>query len=59
MARASEITIKTRTRYMLVFFPVATFLECGPAAVLTVLGIPVYKRMGKARSLFGVVYCAA
>ena len=51
-----EIAVKTNieyARYMLVLFPVATYMKVGSASLLTVLGIPVYKRIGQCRSLFG------
>ncbi len=53
-----EVTVRTNieyARYMLVMFPVATYMKIGDASLLTILGMPVYKQSGQCRSLFG--YC--
>lgn len=54
-----EITVGLHVEYRIVFFPFATFKRIGDVAILTVLGIPVYKRAGGARGLFGVVWRAS
>ena len=40
-------------RYMLVMFPVATYLKCGDCPKITVFDVPVYLRAGNCRSLLG------
>lgn len=35
-----------RRHYCIVFFPVAKYERCGDVAVLTVLGMPVWGRVG-------------
>lgn len=54
-----EITVGLHVEYRIVFFPFATFKRVGPMALLTVLGIPVYKQTGDARSLFGMIWHAS
>lgn len=51
MAKATMSLDVQVTQYRLVFFPVATYRRCGDMAILTVLGIPMYKRCGDKRKI--------
>ena len=56
MAIIDNLTVKVYMeyrRYMLVFFPVATYKAIDDVELLTVLGISVYKRAGNARWIMG------
>ncbi|MCV0420135.1 MAG: hypothetical protein K5804_17980 [Microbacterium sp.] len=47
------------TKYRIVFIPFATYKRVGEVSILTVLGMPVYRRVGDIRSLFGIGYHAS
>lgn len=47
-----DLTIEC-SRYCIFLFPVATFKRIGEACVLTVFGMPVYKRIGDVSWLLG------
>lgn len=55
MARMPEMKVEV-TRFCIVLFPVATYLRCGELEILTVFAVPVYKRAGSVKSLFGIVW---
>lgn len=59
MAKIENITVMTQTQYVFVVIPFATYKRVGEIGVLTVFGIPVYKHVGRAWSLFGVICHAA
>ncbi len=49
-----ETAIEVRcTKYYVVFFPIATYKRIGNVSILTVFGVPVYKRVDRVRSLCG------
>ena len=48
----------TQTKYVFVIFPFATYKRVGEIGLLTVFGIPIYKRVDAVRSLFGFKYVA-
>lgn len=54
-----EAVVTFKHTYVLVFIPFATYKRVGEVALLTVFGLPVYKRAGDARSLFGIAYHAS
>ena len=58
MAKLESITVATQTKYVFVIFPFATYRRIGEVGILTVLGFPVYKRVGSACSIFGVIFNA-
>lgn len=47
------------TRYQIIFFPVARYVQIEDRAVLTVLGFPIYKQIGSKRKLLWVTYDAS
>lgn len=51
MASIDRLTVKFEAvRYCLVFFPIATYKRVGETiALLTVFGLPVYKRVGNVK----------
>lgn len=55
MAKLESITVMTKTQYVFVIFPFATYRRVGEIAVLTVFGVHIYKRVDRAWSLFGIV----
>ena len=59
MAKIENITVMTQTRYVFVIFPFATYKQVGEIGLLTVFGVPIYKRVDHMRSLFGVVFSTA
>ena len=44
------------TRYFFVFFPIATYTRVGDVSLLTIFGIPVYKKVGDLKAIFNIVY---
>lgn len=54
-----DAVVTFKKHYVLVFIPFATYKQVGEVALLTVFGLPVYKRAGHVRSLFGIVYHAS
>ncbi len=59
MAKLEKITIAVQTKYVFVLFPFATYTKVGDTAILTVLGIPVYRRVGGAKNILGVSFNAS
>jgi len=55
MAKLKNITVGVHVEYRIVFFPFATYVRLGDLAVLKVLGIPVYERLGDLQSFCGVI----
>lgn len=55
MAKLDSFTVKTQTKYVFVLIPFATYTRVGEIALLTVFGVPVYKRVDSAWSLFGII----
>lgn len=55
MAKLESFTVRTQTKYVFVLIPFATYTRVGEIALLAVFGVPVYKRVGKAWSLFGTI----
>lgn len=53
MAKIADITIGIHVEYRIVFFPIATWRATRDLAVLTVFGIPVYRRVGDLVNIFG------
>ena len=43
------------TKICLIFFPIATLTIVGNVGLLTVFGVPVYRRVGDVREFLGVV----
>lgn len=58
MAKIEPMVI-VQTEYRFVFIPFATYKRVDDIRLLTVFGLPIYKRVGDARSIFGVVFHAA
>lgn len=54
MAKIEDVTIGMHVEYRIVFFPIATWREAGGISILTVLGIPVYRRVGDLVKIFGI-----
>lgn len=54
-----EAIVTVHKCYALFLFPVATYRSAGEAAILTIFGMPVYKRIGKVSSILGWVRHAA
>lgn len=50
------VEVKTVTRYCFIFFPIATFAKIGEVELLTVFGLPIYKKVGEVRALFGFIF---
>lgn len=53
-----DAVVTFKKHYVLVFVPFATYKQVGEVALLTVFGLPVFKRVGDSRSLLGIVYRA-
>ena len=43
------------TKICLIFFPIATLTIVGDIGLLTVFGVPVYRRVGDVREFLGMV----
>lgn len=55
MAKLENITVMTQTQYVFVIIPFATYKRVGDIGILTVFSMPVFKHVGSAWSLFGIV----
>lgn len=55
MAKLENLTVMTRIQYVFVIIPFATYKQVGDIGILTVFGAPVFKRVGSAWSLLGIV----
>lgn len=61
MAACEELVVKIKTnieykRYLLVFFPIATFSKVDEIEKLTIFGVPVYARIGDTRNVLGYTW---
>lgn len=59
MAKLEDQVIGVHIRYTLLLLPLAKYVRVGNASMLTVFGMPVYKRIGKVSSILGWVRHAA
>ena len=50
-----EAIVSVHKCYALILFPIATYRSVGEVAILTILGIPVYKQVGGVSSICGWV----
>ena len=55
MAKLEDQVIGVHIRYTLLLLPLAKYVRVGKASMLSVFGIPVYKRCGDAFSILGWV----
>lgn len=55
MAKLEDAVIGVHIRYTLLLLPLAKYVRVGNASVLTVFGLPVYKRCGDTCSILGWV----
>lgn len=53
MAKLEDAVIGVHIRYTLLLLPLAKFVRAGNASMLTIFGMPVYKRCGDAYSILG------
>lgn len=54
-----EAEVLIDVHVLVVFAPFATYQRFRDVAITKVLGVPVYKRVGDQRSLFGVCWSVA
>lgn len=50
-----EAMVRVVVEYRILFIPFGTYKRIGEVAILTIWGMPVYKRVGKVSSIFGIV----
>lgn len=54
MAKSAEIKVElTFKKFCIIFFPIATYTVSGDISLLTVFGLPVYRRVGDIKSILG------
>lgn len=58
MAKLEDQVIGVHIRYTLLLLPLGKYVRVGNASMLTVFGMPVYKRCGDASWLIGICYQA-
>ena len=48
-----DTTVGLHIEYRVVFFPFATYRRCGDVVLLTVLGVPLYRRVAALERILG------
>jgi len=56
MDKTGSAGVAVYTKYRVIYFPFAERIHVGDIVLVKVFGIPMYKRVGKAKSLFRFVW---